>query len=154
MDEARAGFVIDAPTTSCVLLADRHHGLSEGIRGLLESAFSTVFMVTDEASLIEGALHLRPSVIVADLSLVPGDSLGFVRRLRQQASGARLVLLSAHDDPTVARSAIAAGADAVILRRTLSTDLLTGIDNVLQGGHYVSPDMKRAMERTNEGPAR
>jgi len=72
-------------TASCVLLADRHHSLTEGVRGLLETVFSTVFMVADEASLIEGAQHLRPSVIVADLSLARGDSLAFVRRLRQRA---------------------------------------------------------------------
>jgi hypothetical protein len=38
---------------SCVLLADRHHGLTEGVRGLLETAFGTVLMVADEASLRE-----------------------------------------------------------------------------------------------------
>ena len=132
---------MDDPTTNCVLLADRHHGLSEGVHGLLESVFNTVFMVTDEASLIAGARRLRPSMIVADLSLVPGDSLGFIHRLREHADGAKLVLLSAHDEPTVARSAIAAGADGVILRRTLSTDLLEGVDRVLQGETYVSPAM-------------
>jgi DNA-binding NarL/FixJ family response regulator len=141
---------MDDQTTSCVLLADRHHGLSEGIRGLLESIFSTVFMVTDEASLVEGARRLRPSVIVADLSLVPGDSLGFAQRLREQAGGAKLVLLSAHDEPAVARSAIAAGADGVILRRALSTDLLEGVDRVLRGESYVSPAMLGSMERQHD----
>jgi hypothetical protein len=41
---------------SCVLLTDRHHGLTEGVRGLLETAFGSVVMVADEASLLEGAL--------------------------------------------------------------------------------------------------
>ena len=53
---------------SCVLLADRHHGLTEGVRGLLETAFGTVVMVADEASLLEGASRLRPDVaVVTDL---------------------------------------------------------------------------------------
>jgi hypothetical protein len=30
---------------SCVLLADRHHGLTEGVRGLVETTFGTVVMV-------------------------------------------------------------------------------------------------------------
>jgi hypothetical protein len=33
---------------SCVLLADRHHGLPEGLRGLLATAFRSVVMVADE----------------------------------------------------------------------------------------------------------
>ena len=53
---------------SCVLLTDRHHGLTEGGRGLLETAFGTVVMVADEASLLEGASRLRPGVaVVTDL---------------------------------------------------------------------------------------
>jgi hypothetical protein len=46
---------------SCVLLADRHHGLTEGVRGLVETAFGTVVMVADEASLLERPGRLRDS---------------------------------------------------------------------------------------------
>ena len=41
-------------SAKCVLLADRHHSLIEGVRGLLETAFGTIFMVADEASLLDG----------------------------------------------------------------------------------------------------
>ena len=60
----------------CVLLADRHHDLTEGVRGLLETAFETVVMVADEASLLEGASRLRPDVAVVDLSLAGDHGLG------------------------------------------------------------------------------
>ena len=36
---------------SCVLLADRHHGLTEGVRGLLETVFGTVVMAWTGAQL-------------------------------------------------------------------------------------------------------
>ena len=58
---------------SCVLLADRHHGLTEGVRGLLATAFGSVVMVADEASLIEGAGRLQPDMAIVDLSLAPGQ---------------------------------------------------------------------------------
>ena len=135
---------------SCVLLADRHHSLTEGVRGLLETAFSTVFMVADEGSLIEGAQHLRPTVIVADLSLARGDSLAFVRRLREQAGTTKVLMLSVHDEPHVARSAIGAGADGVVLKRAIATDLLTGIESVLRGELYVSPAMLGATEQLHD----
>ena len=51
---------------SCVLLADRHHGLTEAVRRLLETAFKTVVMVADEVSLVETASRLRPDVAVGD----------------------------------------------------------------------------------------
>jgi hypothetical protein len=34
-------------TQNCVLLADRHQDLLDGVRGLLETAFDTVVMVAD-----------------------------------------------------------------------------------------------------------
>jgi DNA-binding NarL/FixJ family response regulator len=128
----------------CVLLGDPHQGLTEGVRGLLETTFDTVFMVADEASLLAGARSLSPAVIVADLSLAPGDAMGFVRRLRAGAGTARLLLLSAHDDAVVVKAALAAGADGVVLKRTIATDLLQGVDSLLAGQIYVSPAMRGA----------
>ena len=59
---------MDEQTINCVLLADRHHGLTEGVRGLLESSFDAVVMVADETSLFQSAEQLQPAVAIVDLS--------------------------------------------------------------------------------------
>jgi two-component system secretion response regulator SsrB len=118
---------------SCVLLADRHHGLAEGIRGLLETAFGTVVMVADEASLLEGAARLRPDVAVVDLSLARDSSLGWLRALRQRCPDLKVIVLSVHDEQTVRRAAMEAGADAFVLKRAIATDLLAAIELVRSG---------------------
>jgi DNA-binding NarL/FixJ family response regulator len=123
--------------SDCVLLADRHHGLSEGIRGLLETTFSSVFLVADETSLIEGAGLLRPAVVVVDLSLGGGDVVGLMRELRARAPGAKVLLLSVHDEPSILRAAAAAGADAVVLKRAIATDLLLAVDEILAGRRFI-----------------
>jgi DNA-binding NarL/FixJ family response regulator len=128
---------------SCVLLADRHHGLSEGVRGLLDTVFGTVFMVAGESSLIDGASRLRPAVVVVDLSIAGGDALGLLRRLRASAPDAKVLLLSVHDEPTVAESAISAGADGVVLKRSIATDLLPAVEAVLAKQRYLSPGIAR-----------
>jgi two-component system secretion response regulator SsrB len=115
---------------SCVLLADRHHGLTEGVRGLLESAFGSVIMVADEASLIEGAARLQPDVAVVDLSLARGRSLGWLRTVREQCPGLKIVVLSVHDEDSVRRAAMDAGADVYVLKRAIATDLLPAIEAV------------------------
>jgi len=53
-----------------------------------------------------------------------------------------VLMLSVHDEPSVARSAIAAGADGVVLKRAIATDLLAGIETLLGGSHFVSPAMR------------
>jgi DNA-binding NarL/FixJ family response regulator len=138
------------PARSCVLLADRHHRLLEGIRGLLETAFSNVFMVADESSLIEGTVRLQPGLVVADLSLAAGDAAGLMRQLHAAAPGAKVLLLTVHDAPNVAQSAIALGADGLVLKRAIATDLLPAIEAVLAGMQYVSPAIAG---RTSREPA-
>ena len=115
---------------SCVLLADRHHGLTEGVRGLLETAFGTVVMVADEASLLEGAGRLRPDLAVVDLSLARDNGLDWLRALRRRCPGMKVIVLSVHDEQAVRRAAMEAGADAFVLKRSIATDLLAAVESV------------------------
>jgi DNA-binding NarL/FixJ family response regulator len=115
---------------SCVLLADRHHGLTEGVRGLLETAFGTVVMVADEASLLDGAARLRPDLAVVDLSLARDSVLGWLRELRQRCPDLKVIVLSVHDEQSVGSAAMAAGADGFVLKRAIATDLLPAVDAV------------------------
>lgn len=124
----------------CVVLADRHHGLTEGMRGLLETVFRVVVMVADEASLLESALRLEPTVAVVDLSLARDRGLGWVTRFRERCPGTKVVILSVHDEPEVARAVMRAGADGFVLKRSVATELLPAVEAVLAGGRY--PEMR------------
>jgi DNA-binding NarL/FixJ family response regulator len=129
--------------SSCVLLADRHHGLRDSVRGLLETEFETVFMVADEASLVEGAGRLRPTVVVLDLSLSAGGLGGLLGRIAERSPGSKVLMLTVHDEPSVADAALAAGANAVVLKRSLATDLMPAVDALLAGKRYLSPGISR-----------
>ena len=118
---------------SCVLLADRHHGLTEGVRGLLETAFETVVMVADETSLLEAAGRLQPDVAVVDLSLARDSGLGWLRAVRQRCPDLKVIVLSVHDEESVRRAAMEAGADAFVLKRAIATDLLATVDALRRG---------------------
>jgi two-component system secretion response regulator SsrB len=120
-----------AENFKCVLLADRHHGLTEGVRGLLETVFDTVVMVADERSLIESAGRLQPTLALADLGLARDSNLLWLQRLRKRCPGLKIILLSVHDEPSIHRAALEAGADRVVLKRALATELLPAIDAAL-----------------------
>ena len=115
---------------SCVLLADRHHGLAEGMRGLLETAFGTVVMVADTPSLLEGAGRLRPDMAVVDLSLSGDGGLEWLHALRLRCPGMKVIVLSVHDEQAVRQAALQAGADAFVLKRAIATDLLPAVELV------------------------
>lgn len=120
----------------CVLLADPHHGLAEGLRALLGTIFEVVVMVADESSLIEGAERLKPALAVVDLGLAKGDVEGLLRRLRARCPGLKVLLLSVHDEPTVAQSALEAGAEGFLVKRQIASDLLSAVEAVLRGERW------------------
>ena len=131
------------PPLSCVLLADRHHGLTEGVRKLLETEFGTVMMVADTASLLEGAGRLQPDVAVVDLSLARDGGLGWLGDVRKRCPGVKVVVLSVHDEQAVRRAAMKAGADAFVLKRHLARDLLSAVAHARAGA---SPNINRNHE--------
>jgi len=125
--------------TRCVLLAGAHHGLSEGVRRLLSTAFEAIVMVADEVSLFETAGRLQSELAVVDLTLARGDGLELVRRFRGQFPHTRMIVVSVHDQSIVSRSVMKAGADGFVIKRAIATDLLPATDAVLAGGRYISP---------------
>lgn len=128
-----------ARTPNCVLLADRHHRLSDGVRGLLETTFDGVFMVADQPSLMEGAQRLGPEFVVVDVALARGDIAELLHSIHARAPGAKVLLLSVHDEPAVVAAAFAAGANGLVLKRAIATDLLPAVDALRAGQRYISP---------------
>ena len=127
-----------------VLLADNHQNMLEGVRNLLEDMFETVFMVADEASLIEAAEKLKPDLIVADLSLPVTKEINIVRRMMTAFPQIKLIILSIHDEQAAFGECIEAGARGIVLKRRAVDDLVPAVEAVLKGGTYVSPSVVQA----------
>jgi DNA-binding NarL/FixJ family response regulator len=122
---------IPAKHLRCALLADRHLGLMEGVRGLLETEFEAVVVVGDEVSLFEAARQLEVSLALVNLSLAHGDGLGLIRRIRSRFPQLKLIALSVHGEKSVELATIEAGANGFVRKGSIATDLLPTIDAVL-----------------------
>lgn len=127
----------------CVILADRHQNLLEGLRGLLETMFETVVMVADKRSLLDAAERIQPDLAVVDLSLAACGEVSIAREVTDSYPGLKLIVLSVHDEPTVIDEVIAAGAAGFVLKRSVATDLFKAIDSVQRGEVFVSTSAGR-----------
>ncbi len=125
-----------------VLLADSHLSMLQGVHSLLDALFETVLMVADERSLIVAIATFKPELVVVDLSLPAVGEANVARRLMGRHPDLRLIVLSVHDDPTVATLVRNTGAAGFVLKRTTATDLLPAIQEVLRGGTYFSPALR------------
>lgn len=126
-----------------VILADRHQDMLEGIRGLLETAFDTVLMVADIHSLINTAMKLDVDLAVVDLSLPVLNCDNIARQLKNLFPDLKLIVLSIHDEPTVLKEMLAAGAEGFVLKRSAATDLIPAVHAVIAGRTYISPTLDK-----------
>ena len=121
---------------SCALLAEPHHGLSEGTRALLATIFDTVAMVADESSLFEIAGRVKPGLLIIDLALAKRKPAHLISRLRDVSPGVKVVVVSVHDERSVVRAVMDAGADAFVVKGCIGSELITAIEAVLRGERY------------------
>jgi two-component system response regulator FimZ (fimbrial Z protein) len=78
-------------------------------------------------------------LVVVDLALAHGDICGLIHRIRLGCAGLKVILLSAHDEPTVARAAMEAGVEGLVNKREIATDLLPAVEEVLRGERHFPP---------------
>jgi DNA-binding NarL/FixJ family response regulator len=83
-----------------------------------------------KSSLLEGADRLQPDVAVVDLSLARDSGLGWLRAFRERCLRLKVIVLSVHDEQSVRRAVMEAGADAFVLKRAIATDLLPAVAQV------------------------
>jgi DNA-binding NarL/FixJ family response regulator len=76
---------------------------------------------------IELARHLRPDVIVMDISMPQIDGIEATRLIKSEFPGIRIIGLSMLEDEQSVKNIINAGADAFVPKTASSAELLKAI---------------------------
>jgi len=126
-----------------ILIADDHTIVVEGLVGLLKEDFDVVGTVSDGQLLIDAAKRLRPDVIVTDISMPGLSGLDVLPRLKAERVDSRVVVLTMHNDAALATRAIRAGASGFLLKLSAGEELVTAIQQALQGHVYLTPALTR-----------
>ena len=140
-----------------VLLVDDHAVVRTGFRLLLQS--QPDINVAAEAQSGEAACQmyaeLAPDVVVMDLGMPGMGGLEAVRRIRARNPTARVLALSAHDDPMHARRALREGALGFLSKRSAPEALIEAIATVAAGRRYIDPSLAQKLALAEiEGAAR
>jgi DNA-binding NarL/FixJ family response regulator len=124
----------------CVVLADQHPAMLEGIRRMLETEAESVLMVADEASLMQAMESVCPDLVISDISFPASGATNVVRLLKQRHPGIKVIIVSAHDELAVVNEVVKAGAEGFVLKRRAVVDLIPAIREVCQGRRFVPMD--------------
>ena len=124
-----------------VLLVDDHAVVRTGFRLLLQSIAEMT--VVGEADSGEAACQmysdLLPDVVVMDIAMPGMGGLVALRRIRARHPQARVLTLSAHDDPIHARRSLQEGALGFLSKRSAPEALLEAVSAVAAGRRYLDP---------------
>lgn len=124
-----------------VLLVDDHAVVRTGFRLLLQARPDIA--IVGEAESGEGAcqryLELAPDVVVMDIAMPGMGGIEALRRIRAHDPQARVLALSAHDDPMHARRALREGALGFLSKRSAPEALLEAVSGVGRGQRYIDP---------------
>jgi two-component system response regulator NreC len=100
-------------------------------------------VVAEAGSAEEGLQQARavlPDVVVLDLTLPGGGSLELVGKLLVLEPKPHVLVLSMHDDPAYARSALAVGASGYVVKTVREEDLLAAMHAIRRGQMFVDLD--------------
>jgi two-component system response regulator NreC len=124
-----------------VLIADDHAVVRRGLRQVLDSqdGIEVVAEASDLAAARRYVLGHRPDVLVLDLHLPDGLSLGAIPELRTRFPDTQIVVLTMQDDPAYAREAFGAGALAYVLKEAAESELVEAVRRAAVGDVYLSP---------------
>jgi DNA-binding NarL/FixJ family response regulator len=124
-----------------------------GIRHVLESepGFEVVGEAANATDALSLTAELRPDVVVLDISMPDVSGLELAARLRSSGGGARVLILSMHNNAEYVLESVRAGAHGYLLKDTAATELRTAIRAVCQGESYFSPPVASRLSAAVRG---
>ncbi len=107
----------------------------------LEPDFTVCGQAEEAIAALAAVPQARPDIMVVDLSLPRGSGLELIKTMRTQFPAVRLLVLSMHDEASVAERAFRAGAHGYAVKGESGARIVDGIRTVLKGEFYVSPSL-------------
>lgn len=98
-------------------------------------------------------LAYKPDVLVLDLSMPGGSSLGAIPRMLDSSPHTAIVVLTMEDEPRFAREALRAGALGFVLKEAADTELVAAVHAAATGQRYLNPQLGGLIAAAPETPS-
>lgn len=130
-----------------VLIVDDHTLMRAGLQALLGTQ-PDIEIVGQAASGIEALRsveELEPDIVLMDISMAGLDGLQATRKIKSMNPDVRIIALTMHEDQSILRGALKAGASGYVLKRGAEDELLVAIRAVDRGEAFIHPSLTQSL---------
>jgi len=129
-----------------LLLADYHPVVRRGIKSCLTPCprIEVLGEAADGQEALSKTRELMPDVLLTDLEMPNLSGLAVAEALRKEHSKTRVLILSAHANPTYVLRSARAGASGYVLKQAPPDELVRAIETVNAGQPFFSPEALHA----------
>ena len=118
-----------------LLIADDHEIVRHGLAAVFkDSSVRIVGTAASSEEAIKLARKLKPDVVLLDVRMADKDAIEAIRKIRAAAPDAKVVMLSAFDNPTYVARSVSAGAHDYLLKTATRAELIQAVTGAATGG--------------------
>jgi DNA-binding NarL/FixJ family response regulator len=133
-----------------ILIVDDHPVVRAGLRRLLATEPGCeIREAGDGKEAIRLCKAHHPAVVILDLNLPGLGGLETIARLRSADSGARILVLSMHDDPLHVTRALRAGAAGYVSKGAAPEEIMRAVRRVATGRSYLEHEIAEELAFSN-----
>ena len=115
-----------------VVIVDDHTLFGIALGKLLEPDCHIVGSYSSVRAFLADVEQIDPNIVILDVHMPSISGLQAAREILWRLPEARLIFVTASDDPDVAAAAYAAGASAFVLKRSAGTELQSAIRDAMR----------------------
>jgi len=135
-----------------LVIVDDHDIVRAGLKRLLENQ-ENIEVVGDFGTGEIAYEFIRKNnvdVVIMDLSMPGKGGIESTRQIKKQFPKINILILSMHDNPTMAKKVMDAGATGYILKNDIADDLINAIYCVNKSEIIFSRTIEKSLESSNE----
>lgn len=130
-----------------IVIADDHKVFAEGLAGLLtqHAGISDVRIAENSEVLQHIFTESVPDIAFIDIEYGTTDGREEAAQLKTEYPRCKYIALSSHSEPTVIKSSLKGAFDGYVLKTDSLDTIVGGIDKVLAGETFISPDSSHVL---------
>ncbi|MDD2701042.1 MAG: response regulator transcription factor [Sideroxydans sp.] len=130
-----------------LMIADDHAIVREGLKQLfaLVGEITVVGTAVNGGEVLEALHHNAVDLLLLDMTMPGISGVDLITRVKAQNPEQKILVLSMHNEPQIARRALAAGASGYLTKDSDPEILLAAVRKISAGGRYIDASLAEAM---------